>query len=1092
MICLLTAATLAGGHAFALSSGESLQKALYAEQIEGNLEAAIANYEAVINDASASDDHVAQALYRQGLCYLQLERENEAIVVWSRLMSQYPGQTGLIQQVKPILEELGSFDPASFMPPETLAYFEMGDIGGQIETLFELLKGTPLEDPLKTLAQNNPEALRSGPGPLIAGLLNPAMKEDFQKLGGLAVGVTGFNQEAPAVVGVLNMGKSSMLRGLMMTGLSMLGNPGPAIEGVQTYSIDGKVEIACDDQVFMVSFPAGQLPWMIRQYKYCSSDKTLAGEPSFQDVSKTERQHNLATLWMDTDGVLNRVIQLTGNPGLPEMLTDSLMSMDDVMLALKLNTESAGLDARIKLKEGMQNPVYEMIKTPPIALEGLKGIPADAVGILTLKLPDSGSAAMMQLQQLLQENAGLNLPGNLIDSLGQITVFALPYEDLLEQAADGIAARFGMLIECSDPSLVIPFVEGLKPMLSEQDVFVEVVDHAILFSTLNPMAIDAVKSTLGGAPSIVDAGLLKEKVNECAGRAEKLILVNAGGVARWAGSENLYIQPHPVVTEAMNQQLASSYEKLADALESVNVALSTDEQENTLNLQLKLDGLASIPQIVEAVRGVIQEDSKISVQVAQLRQEQARERAFEQLKDQRTATICELATGKSLKIDGELDERWTRARVYPIDRPVQGQYHQDSFLPGSEFAAEFRTLYDPTNLYVFIDVTDNTPNHNPDLSWQFSDNAILYIDASGAKHYNFGLHDFEITFRWDAENPVVVETRQGSYGDEDGPGEYVIKNTDKGYCIEAAIPWYWLGTMSTGFDGFPPGTAIGLDVQVSDNQAGTERNAVLGWQDDTNQAWLHPNVFGRAELGSYLGMWPRPEQVMEEGPNGEQYVRGIIGHYNGKVHGQVTPAKGFVYQGISAIDLAGPGSYVEVEEEKAFDVAGEINISGWIKIRSIPSEWSPILTKGNTSWRLSLAQNEAKFHFGLNNQSSGGRVETEHAVSLNEWHYVSASFDGEMMRIYVDGKLDGEAPYDGVITSNDCPVMIGANSEAMDRGFDGQIEALMVCNIAQNVGNAAYEHQVLQRAMSIDYELFKKLNKGEISVEEAVKILNMP
>ena len=44
------------------------------------------------------------------------------------------------------------------------------------------------------------------------------------------------------------------------------------------------------------------------------------------------------------------------------------------------------------------------------------------------------------------------------------------------------------------------------------------------------------------------------------------------------------------------------------------------------------------------------------------------------------------------------------------------------------------------------------------------------------------------------------------------------------------------------------GTIIGMDVQASDNQTGSQRNLVIAWEDETNNTWQHPVLFGRAVL----------------------------------------------------------------------------------------------------------------------------------------------------------------------------------------------------------------------------------------------------
>ena len=55
-----------------------LREGLYAEEVEGDIDAAIKIYEQIIQDKSASRNHVAQALYRQGMCYLKTKDEQAA------------------------------------------------------------------------------------------------------------------------------------------------------------------------------------------------------------------------------------------------------------------------------------------------------------------------------------------------------------------------------------------------------------------------------------------------------------------------------------------------------------------------------------------------------------------------------------------------------------------------------------------------------------------------------------------------------------------------------------------------------------------------------------------------------------------------------------------------------------------------------------------------------------------------------------------------------------------------------------------------------------------------------------------------------
>ncbi|HSR88340.1 MAG TPA: tetratricopeptide repeat protein, partial [Pontiella sp.] len=287
ILLILAAVVICGGAVDAVPSGERLQQAIYAEEIEGDLTAAIAGYDEILNDASASSDQMALALYRQGMCYYRLDEKGQATVALTRLASQFPGQTNLVGKTLPILEKLKFFDPALLMPPETLAYFELGRGEGQHEMNQKMFKDMPLEDLILALSQSNPEVWRSGPQMLMAGLMNPAMEEDFNKIRGMAVGLVDIQPNGPSVVAVLHLGESMMLRSMLMTGLSMGGMPGAKIEGMSTFSFQGQAEVAYDDQVFLISSIPGKLPWMVRQYKHLSNEDSMAAvNPLFGELNQ--------------------------------------------------------------------------------------------------------------------------------------------------------------------------------------------------------------------------------------------------------------------------------------------------------------------------------------------------------------------------------------------------------------------------------------------------------------------------------------------------------------------------------------------------------------------------------------------------------------------------------------------------------------------------------------------------------------------------------------------------------------------------------------------------------------------------------------
>lgn len=60
----------------------------------------------------------------------------------------------------------------------------------------------------------------------------------------------------------------------------------------------------------------------------------------------------------------------------------------------------------------------------------------------------------------------------------------------------------------------------------------------------------------------------------------------------------------------------------------------------------------------------------------------------------------------------------------------------------------------------------------------------------------------------------------------------------------------------------------------------------------------------------------------------------------------------------------------------------------------------------------------------------------------------AVAYGGATVRLYVDGKPDGESPWTGGIAKNDAEVLIGENVEQANRCFDGLIDDVRIYNCA--------------------------------------------
>ncbi len=84
-----------------------LQKGIYAEETEGNVDAAIKIYEQIGAEAATNRAVAAQALYRLAMCYQKKGSNPQAIALLKELLRQFPTETALGEQAQARLTELG-------------------------------------------------------------------------------------------------------------------------------------------------------------------------------------------------------------------------------------------------------------------------------------------------------------------------------------------------------------------------------------------------------------------------------------------------------------------------------------------------------------------------------------------------------------------------------------------------------------------------------------------------------------------------------------------------------------------------------------------------------------------------------------------------------------------------------------------------------------------------------------------------------------------------------------------------------------------------------------------------------------------------
>ena len=1044
-IILFLTVVLITSAALAKSASVLLQEGLYAEEVDGDLDAAIKIYAQVIKDGSGQRSHIAQAMYRQGMCYLKKQQEQQAKLVFDELLADYSDQTKIISKVKPLLQELSNADPAALMPPDTLAYVEIGSPGKQVETILNMLEGTPLENPLSAIGAPQGGA---SPGDIVANFLNPNMMAEFKKIRGMGVGFTGISQQDQSAIIVLFPGKSDALRGLVMGALLFLGKPVEAIEGMQCVEFPEGGGAAYDDNVVILAsspaFSAGQLAWSVKQYKGVTDNPTLASSnKSFAKVNKKDRQENALTIWANVDQVYTALKKLFPEGQIPEQIRAAdgfadLKNIDDLIVFVSIQENGIAFEVNINFKDGHNSLAYNLFHTPELSKAAFDVVPSGAVALLSVAPGGAESARSQAVREQIRNMTGLEIGGDIFANIDQVTLFVLPSAVSFGEIPAGmppIAGSIGLVLTSQNPRQTRQIMTGLLTAANliasqsgdDSDVNVgryqiELVNKLKLHCymnqenkttilSLNPGVIEASVSALGTRKSVTSGGPLKDAMNRLSPGASKLALINVGGAIRAGGAfflMDLLDNSESNVSELLAQ--------LADSCDKTTIKLRTNEGQNNFNIRAEINELPPLNQLFGPAM-------QLSQAVSEARNKARAERRRAEI----PASVRK--ANRPPAIDGRADDLWLESREYKISNVVYLAPSNDE-----DFSASYKAMWDEKNLYVLVNVTDDSLKNDSDEFW-LDDGVEVFIDADNSKSGSYGGNDFQFFFEWADANPGMGEFKQGRTAGV----EFAVERVETGYRMEIKLPWSTLGTSAAA------GAKIGLDVHVNDDDDGGDRDTKLTWRGKEDNAWQTPQAFGTAELADLeVGWWKLDETEGENvgDSSGNNHTGTLIGNP------QWRPSGGKVG---GALEFDGVDDYVETDY--AVDLS-TWTVAVWVKSSAAPSpEWPSGPVHRNKNYQINWNHGTDAFRGAAGTQVGG----TWYAASFGHlqagtWYHLAATYDGESLKAYRDGVL---------ITKNSDPSGLpDAESETLKFGrhvltehyFSGTVDDVRIYNYALGEG----------------------------------------
>ncbi|MEY2982537.1 MAG: hypothetical protein RL562_2764 [Planctomycetota bacterium] len=149
----------------------------------------------------------------------------------------------------------------------------------------------------------------------------------------------------------------------------------------------------------------------------------------------------------------------------------------------------------------------------------------------------------------------------------------------------------------------------------------------------------------------------------------------------------------------------------------------------------------------------------------------------------------------------------------------------------------------------------------------------------------------------------------------------------------------------------------------------------------------------------------------------------------------------------SAEAVAVPASSVEVPD-------GPFTLEAWFQARSFADRVG-LVTKTEAS-EFGIFVSKGQPHFSVHVDGAYAALTATDVVATGDWHHVAGVFDGEEIRLYVDGQLAGRRPASGRRTTNRLPLMIGADVDGQGRAtspFDGFVDEIRISTGARYAGD---------------------------------------
>jgi hypothetical protein len=482
-----------------------LREAFYAEVVRCDPREALALYRAALARPAIPARAAGVAHLRAGICLHLLEDFAAAEAEFRTVTADFPGEADAVLTARRYLGHAPR-DPSRFMPPDVAFYTELVEPGRQAGFLSDVIRGTPLENPVDSYLLARPgstpqsQAAEGAPPEAapqleqLRAILNLSVLKELQKIEGIAIGSTSLDAARPGWLLVFLPGSSDLSRVLIKSILpAAMDRAVPeTLNGLRIFKLKkDALHVAMDEAEEVLLLGAS------REIVMDAIRRGVPGgagprPPSLSEVedfrrAQAARSGSMLFVYADRQKLVSAI--RAGTPPGERGAFDEvcrLLGLDQLR-SLAATVARTGDDLRITIRSRLdpeRHPLWPVFRTPPLGQGLMSFVPEGSLFFLASGLTEGSSRwtrlraalepvigglpasperlSISDLLRFLDVDLGLDFGSDILDELRGVVFGAPPRVRFPGEAS------FYVLLEFRDGETAQPRVEKLLAALARR------------------------------------------------------------------------------------------------------------------------------------------------------------------------------------------------------------------------------------------------------------------------------------------------------------------------------------------------------------------------------------------------------------------------------------------------------------------------------------------------------------------------------------------------------------------------------------------------------------------------------------------------